>query len=235
MFTITFNCSIFSTVSLIGRHGDKIFDQREVSFNLGDGLEHNIPDGVEQALLKFKKNERSILQLKPDYGFGSAGSQELTIPANASLEYEVELKNFEKAKESWSMDADEKLEQAKLCKEKGTTHFKSGKYALAIKQYAKIVSYLEFEKSKSETKQQFLRHDNCNWIIQPSRMKSWWNVMPYCWLPFWTRQCVAWNWTSSTSPKTTARKLSTWILITKKDCSVWARYFSATNSTTASH
>merc|ERR1712071_324724 len=86
-------------ISLIGRHGDKIFDQREVSFNLGDGLEHNIPDGVEQALLKFKKNERSILQLKPDYGFGSAGSQELTIPANASLEYEVELKNFEKAKE----------------------------------------------------------------------------------------------------------------------------------------
>jgi len=139
-------------ISLIGRHGDKIFDQREVSFNLGDGLEHNIPDGVEQALLKFKKNERSILQLKPDYGFGSAGSQELTIPANASLEYEVELKNFEKAKESWSMDADEKLEQAKLCKEKGTTHFKSGKYALAIKQYAKIVSYLEFEKTLKDEK-----------------------------------------------------------------------------------
>ena len=132
---------------MICRHNGKVLDEREVSFNLGDGLEHNIPDGVEQALLKFKKQERSILQLKPEFGFGSSGNEELGIPVNASLEYEIELKNFEKAKESWSMDADEKLEQAKMCKEKGTTHFKTGKYALAIKQYAKIVSYLEFEKS----------------------------------------------------------------------------------------
>ena len=54
---------------MIGRHAGKIFDEREVSFNLGDGLEHNIPDGVEQALLKFKKQERSIIQLKPQFGF----------------------------------------------------------------------------------------------------------------------------------------------------------------------
>ena len=45
------------------------------------------------------------------------------------------------------MDAEEKLEQAKLCKEKGTNHFKAAKYALANKQYAKIVTLLEFEKS----------------------------------------------------------------------------------------
>jgi len=139
-------------ISLICRHNGKVLDEREVSFNLGDGLEHNIPDGVEQALLKFKKQERSILQLKPEFGFGSSGNEELGIPANASLEYEIELKNFEKAKESWSMDADEKLEQAKMCKEKGTTHFKTGKYALAIKQYAKIVSYLEFEKTLKDEK-----------------------------------------------------------------------------------
>ncbi len=45
------------------------------------------------------------------------------------------------------MDADEKLEQARLCKEKGTGHFRAAKYAPAIKQYKKIVTYLEFEKS----------------------------------------------------------------------------------------
>lgn len=132
---------------MIGRHEGRVFDERDVSFNLGEGLEHNIPDGVEQALLKFKKGERSIIKLKPSYGFGSAGNEQFTIPPNASLEYEIELKNFEKAKESWSMDADEKLEQAKMSKEKGTAHFKAGKYVLANKQYAKIVEYLEFEKS----------------------------------------------------------------------------------------
>lgn len=134
-------------VSLIGRHESKIFDQRELSFNLGEGLEHNIPDGIEQALLKFKKHERSLIKLSPAYGFGAAGNEQLGVPSNAHIEYEIELKNFEKAKESWSMDADEKLEQAKLCKEKGTNHFKAAKYALANKQYAKIVTLLEFEKS----------------------------------------------------------------------------------------
>ena len=125
-------------VSLIGRNGDVVFDQRELSFNLGEGLENNIPDGVEQALLKFKKQERSKIKLTPAYGFGSAGNEQLGVPPNANLEYEVELKSFEKAKESWSMDADEKLEQAKLCKEKGTNHFKTAKYALANKQ---VVNY----------------------------------------------------------------------------------------------
>lgn len=133
---------------MIGRHEDKVFDQRELSFNLGEGLEHNIPEGVEQALLKFKKQERSLIKLTPAYGFGSTGNQQLGVPPNANLEYELELKSFEKAKESWSMDADEKLEQAKLCKEKGTNHFKAGKFALANKQYAKITTLLEFEKSK---------------------------------------------------------------------------------------
>nr|CAH0110039.1 unnamed protein product [Daphnia galeata] len=47
---------------------------------------------------------------------------------------------------NWSMEADEKLERAKLCKEKGTNHFKTAKYALANEQYAKIVTLLEFEK-----------------------------------------------------------------------------------------
>ena len=137
-------------VSLIGRNGDVVFDQRELSFNLGEGLENNIPDDVEQALLKFKKQERSKIKLTPAYGFGSAGNEQLGVPPNANLEYEVELKSFEKAKESWSMDADEKLEQAKLCKEKGTNHFKTAKYALASKQYSKIVTLLEFEKSNCD-------------------------------------------------------------------------------------
>ncbi|KZS08950.1 Peptidyl-prolyl cis-trans isomerase FKBP4 [Daphnia magna] len=139
-------------ISLVGRHAGKVFDQREVSFNLGEGLEHNIPEGVEQALLKFKKQERSLIKLTPAYGFGSTGNEQLSVPPNADLEYEVELKGFEKAKESWSMDADEKLEQAKLCKEKGTNHFKTGKYALANKQYSKIVNLLEFEKTLKEEK-----------------------------------------------------------------------------------
>jgi len=47
------------------------------------------------------------------------------------------------------MDADEKFEQAKICKGKGTSHFRVGKYSLPIKKYKIIISYLKHEKSKS--------------------------------------------------------------------------------------
>lgn len=88
-----------------------------------------------------------MIKLTSAYGFGATGNESFGVPANADLEYEIELKSFEKAKESWSMDADEKLEQAKLCKEKGTNHFKAGKFSLANKQYSKIITLLEHEKS----------------------------------------------------------------------------------------
>lgn len=53
-----------------------------------------------------------------------------------------------KAKESWSLDSNEKIEQAKLFKEKGTAYFKAGKLNLAVKMYKKILSYLENETGK---------------------------------------------------------------------------------------
>ncbi|EFX78915.1 hypothetical protein DAPPUDRAFT_320063 [Daphnia pulex] len=53
--------------SFTGRstRGHDIFYQRYLSFNLREGLEHNIPDGVEHALLTFKKQERSLIKLTP--------------------------------------------------------------------------------------------------------------------------------------------------------------------------
>ncbi len=53
--------------SFTGRstRGHGIFYQQYLSFNLREGLEHNIPDGVEHALLKFKKQERSLIKLTP--------------------------------------------------------------------------------------------------------------------------------------------------------------------------
>ena len=76
--------------------------------------------------------------------------------------------SFEKAKESWQLDADAKLEQvshwrslamtlpciaghhklgfqAKIFKEKGTKHFKMNKYEVASTRYQKIIDFLEHE------------------------------------------------------------------------------------------
>lgn len=65
------------------------------------------------------------------------------MPADAVVDYTVTLVSFEKAKEAWAMDGDEKLEQAKIHKDKGTDYFKVGKHLLAIKKYNKVVSLLD--------------------------------------------------------------------------------------------
>ncbi|KAJ8951672.1 hypothetical protein NQ318_012213 [Aromia moschata] len=136
-------------VHLEGKYEGKVFEDRDVTFTLGEGSDSNIIPGVEKALEKFKKNETSQLKIKPKYAFGNTGSAEYGIPPNATVEYVVKLKNFEKAKESWSMDTEEKVEQSKLYKEKGTNYFKAGKLELAVKMYKKIQTFLEGEKDES--------------------------------------------------------------------------------------
>ncbi|CAK1543787.1 unnamed protein product [Leptosia nina] len=131
------------TVELEGKFDSKVFDTRTVTFTLGEGSEHNVCEGIERALEKFLKDEKSHLTIQPKYAFKSEGNKDLGVPPNAVVEYTVKLVSFEKAKESWSMDGDEKLEQAKIVKEKGTDYFKSSKYQLAIKKYKKVVSLLE--------------------------------------------------------------------------------------------
>ncbi|XP_045516149.1 FK506-binding protein 59 [Pieris brassicae] len=149
------------TVELEGKYGDKVFDTRTVTFTLGEGTEHNVCEGIERALEKFLKDEKSRLIIQPKYAFKSEGNKELGVPPNTPVEYLVKLLSFEKAKESWSMDGDEKLEQAKLVKEKGTDYFKGNKYLLAIKKYKKVVSLVEdmpedtseSEENKSQAKE----------------------------------------------------------------------------------
>lgn len=139
---------LFVSVQLIGKYEDRVFDERTVSFTVGEGSEENIIDGVEIAVEKQKKGETCRLVIKPQYAFGAEGNATFGIPPNATVEYTVTLKSFEKSKESWSLDAEERVEQARLLKEKGTAYFKAGKLNMAIKMYKKVLSLLESEKGK---------------------------------------------------------------------------------------
>ncbi|KGL86859.1 Peptidyl-prolyl cis-trans isomerase FKBP5, partial [Charadrius vociferus] len=142
--------SVFISFHLEGFCGGTRFDCKDVKFVVGEGEDHDIPIGIDKALEKMQRGEHCILYLGPRYGFGEAGKPKYGIQANAELVYEVTLKSFEKAKESWEMDTKEKLEQAAVVKEKGTMYFKEGKYLQAVIQYGKIVSWLEMEYGLSE-------------------------------------------------------------------------------------
>ncbi|XP_053562781.1 peptidyl-prolyl cis-trans isomerase FKBP5 [Bombina bombina] len=141
-------------IHLEGLCGDHVFDSRDVAFIVGEGEDYNIPIGIDKALEKMQRGECSLLHLSPRYAFGEEGKACFNIGPNTHLTYEVTLINFEKAKESWEMDTREKLQQAAVVKEKGTSYFKSGKYLQAVIQYGKIVSWLEVEYGLSEDESQ---------------------------------------------------------------------------------
>lgn len=132
-------------VHLTGRFLGRTFIDKDLSFTLGEGQDMGIPRGVEMAIEKMKKKESCRIIVKPQYGFGEEGLPTEKIPANAVLEYDIVLATFERAKESWQLDGEQKLEQAKLFKERGTKFFKEGKYEMAANKYSKIIDFLEHE------------------------------------------------------------------------------------------
>jgi FKBP-type peptidyl-prolyl cis-trans isomerase len=143
-------------IHIIGRYNGVQFEDRDVTVVIGEGSEVGVVEGVEQALKKFKKGEKSQLEVKSRYAYGKDGNAAYNIPSDADLEYEVELKNFEKAKESWEMDINEKLEQSEICKNKGTNYFKAGKYKMAVKLYTRITDMLKSEEDSDNEQRKSL-------------------------------------------------------------------------------
>ncbi|MGH0139512.1 UNVERIFIED_CONTAM: hypothetical protein FKN15_040836 [Acipenser sinensis] len=131
-------------VSLEGEWEGKVFDRRELTFEVGDGEGLGIPRGIEKALQSMEKGEESIIKLSP------------RIKTVKGRTYWMMAPSFQ-AKESWEMSTEEKLEQGPIVKEKGTQYFKEGKYKQAALQYKKIVSWLDHESGLSEQDEQKAR------------------------------------------------------------------------------
>jgi len=70
-----------------------------------------------------KKKEKIEVKLAAKYGFGSAGLPGMGVPPNASVVYEVDLLSFDRAKESWQMDAEMKVEQVRRMLMLKSSHF----------------------------------------------------------------------------------------------------------------
>nr|QBH73880.1 fk506-binding protein [Aphelinus abdominalis] len=169
-------------IHLQGTYNGLVFEERDVKFIMGEGEAEGIIEGVEIALKRFKKGEKSKITIKSKYAFGNAGKPEFNIPANATVEYVVELKNLEKGPEAWSMDAMQKLEQAKMFKERGTAYFKENKFNLAVKMYQKVIEFVndayDFKDQYEKPRDDFLFTANLNLALcflktkQPAEAKE---------------------------------------------------------------
>ncbi|KAJ8428476.1 hypothetical protein Cgig2_029929 [Carnegiea gigantea] len=103
--------------------------------------EEQVIEGLDRAALTMKKGEVAFLTIAPEYAFGSSEAKQdlAVVPSNCTVYYEVELVSFEKEKESWDMNTQEKIEAAAKKKEEGNALFKAGKYARASKRYEKVL------------------------------------------------------------------------------------------------
>ncbi|KAK4526301.1 hypothetical protein GAYE_SCF22MG4215 [Galdieria yellowstonensis] len=128
----------------------KIIEEK-TNFELivGDGV---VMEGVDLALETMKKGEKAIVTISPNYAYQGAGMEAPPgVSRDATVQVELELVSFERAKESWNLSKEEKIENSMRIKEKGNELFKSGRYKLAKKKYEKVISDLEFDvRNKSD-------------------------------------------------------------------------------------
>ncbi|KAI5733583.1 hypothetical protein M8J76_013499 [Diaphorina citri] len=132
-------------ITLKGECEGKVFQEGTFSFVLGEGSEYDIPENLEKALEKFKYKEKSRLFVQPQHLWSGKGNDKLGVPSNKPATYTITMNNFEKIKDTWQLNSDEKLEQGKLLKERGTTYFKQDKFELACRNYKKAIPYLDFD------------------------------------------------------------------------------------------
>lgn len=169
------------TIDLVGKGPKGTFFNEEVTFLIGEGRETGIPRGVELALEKMKKNEKAQITIVPKLAQFGTGVPE---DNNDKITYEINLKSFERAKESWQLDGEQKLEQSVIFKEQGTTFFKQGKYDLAANKYKKIIDFLEHEISlkddKEETRVSLLQAGRLNLAMCMIKMSDWLEARNLC-------------------------------------------------------
>uniref|UniRef100_H2Y9R4 peptidylprolyl isomerase n=1 Tax=Ciona savignyi TaxID=51511 RepID=H2Y9R4_CIOSA len=140
-------------VAVVGKYLGKVFDDRTVKYNVGEGGfggDEQLPPAIDLAVKKMKRNERCRIKVAPKYGFGTTGSDVLGVPPSANLTYELRLMSFERAKEAWECSDEERMEQAELAKKKGTDFVKEQNYKRAIVQYKKIAELLSHHDAKED-------------------------------------------------------------------------------------
>jgi len=138
-------------VAIKGVCDGAVFDERNVDFEIGEGANVNIPEGLETAIQKMKNGEVAQVIVKSDHGFGKDGNKDLGVPGGYSLCYEITLNSFEKAKEAHQLNPMEKVQHAKVFKEKGTSFFKNSKFQQAAAKYQKVVNFLSIDEEDEES------------------------------------------------------------------------------------
>lgn len=153
------NAGSFVDVTLVGKFGDKVFDEQRKTFTI-DEDDDDLIVAIPLACKTMKTNEQCRITVAPNYAFGTEGSEKLGVPANATVTYDITMNSLERCKETWEMDDAERLAESFKCKERGTAMLKEKKYAQAEKLYNRCVetlSYLDAKETGTEEQKDLVK------------------------------------------------------------------------------
>lgn len=180
-------------VHIKGMYESKIIEDRDVEFDLGEGSESSIIEGIEKALAKMKEKEECRLVIQPGYAYGASGNETNGVPPNAVVTYWVTLDSFIKAKSSYEYDdVKDRITDSTALKEKGSKYFKESKFPLALKLYERGLGLVDKTDDGEATKEirlilllnaalcqiklnlEIEARDNCDKVIEedPSNVKA---------------------------------------------------------------
>lgn len=127
------------------------FTPATLEFAAGGG---EVCDCIEFAVVEMKKGEvahvtctRPALCAEAKVGLKEA-------PKCSTVVLALELEDFEKAKDTWSLSEEEKVEYALSRKEVGGNLFKQGRIEMALERYKKVIDLFSYvDNFKDETKE----------------------------------------------------------------------------------
>ncbi|GFW64840.1 peptidyl-prolyl cis-trans isomerase FKBP4 [Trichonephila clavipes] len=124
-----------------------------------------------------------MLFMSGKYGHPT-GSEELKMPPGADIKYEVTLFGFEKVKEVFEMNTDQKLARAKIVKERGVNLYKLGQYKAAVKQFRCVLQCLENEPgadpNTAEVRKELVKSSYLNISLCHLKSKNYLLCIKYC-------------------------------------------------------
>jgi len=132
------------------------FVSKTLEFSAGNG---EVCDALECAVAEMKKGDKAVLTISSP---SLAEEEQLGLKGVAAdkVVLTVELEDFEKAKDSWSLSEEEKLEFGTARKEKGSELFKAGRLQMALSRYKQVgemFSYIDNFKEENKAKAKDLK------------------------------------------------------------------------------
>ncbi|CAG7725854.1 unnamed protein product [Allacma fusca] len=130
------------TIRLEGRlqSDQTVFESVEsFTFQLGDT---EVVPGLDMSIPLMSKNEVSLVKVSARFGYGAKGLPPV-VPANADLEYEIELLDFEIEKELETLTVSERKSVGIQKRERGNWWYGRDEASLAIQCYRRALEFLD--------------------------------------------------------------------------------------------